>query len=265
MKKRFVKISKVVLIAVVFFWFVIVLLLNFQDDLLREMYPEKVWVHRVNSIAKLNEVQSKYIGVELDVVYDLENNLFEVYHPPAPPTGLSLNEYFEAIERREEQQIWLDFKNLDASNESAALNRLEEICLMFSISRNQIIVESRNPQFLSSFFNSGYRTSYYLPGSLTTQKDTERSNLLKQIASNIDASKPTFISTHKDDVDLLKENFPSKSILTWTIHLESERVPFYSIKSIYNSAIRARRKHKLLSDDQIKVVLHRYIARSGNY
>jgi len=264
-KKLLIQWSKRILLIGILFWISIVAVLNFQDGIFKKIYSDKIWIHRVNSIQKLNEVQTEYVGVELDLVYNNDKDYFDVNHPPAPSTGLSLENYFKSVKNPSKLKIWLDYKNLNGENETSSLRKLKSICEQYNISPDQMIVESRNPIFLTSFYNSGFTTSYYLPNSISHKTGKERDDLTAQITKDLDDAEITFISSNKADIPVLKEFFPNKQILTWTVHFESEIISPFSIREVYNSAIRAHRKYKLLSDHRVEIVLYKYIPVDGDY
>jgi hypothetical protein len=237
-------------------WFV-----NRSGDAIQSEYAEKIWVHRVNSIAKLNEVQSLFHGVELDIVIK-DDGFFDVNHPPAESIDLSLREYFDAALRRSQFGFWLDIKNLTPSNSQQALSRLMQLCTEFSISPGQIIVESTNPAVLPLFKKEGFQTSYYLPqhlGDGSAKQQREKLNTLKNTVNQFPSD---FLSTNRKDYSIVKSEFPRAQILTWSFQ--------YSSGLILNPFVLAREamdwsaKNDLLHDDQVKVVLFSYTARQGN-
>src|SRR5690606_30605130 len=107
------------------------------------------------SLEKLAYAQKKYTGLELDVVFDTVTNTFDVTHPPTPSIGLSLEEWMQALDA--EKGVWIDFKNLTAANQSAALERLLKIVTQNNLKKEQFIVESQHPQYLQDFTTAGFQ------------------------------------------------------------------------------------------------------------
>ena len=56
-------------------------------------YPEKIWLHRCNSLEKLYEKQSRYPNVEVDLVF-WKDRVFDVTHDVDTSFNLSLGSYF---------------------------------------------------------------------------------------------------------------------------------------------------------------------------
>lgn len=264
MKKSLKKNSIVLLIIGLLLWFAVVYSLNHQDAFFDTMYADKIWVHRVNSVEKLNEVQDKYMGVELDVVYKQDDSIFDVHHPPAPSTGLNLHDFLGGIQNPAAQKLWLDYKNLDDENEIRSLSRLQALCNQYGIPTQHIIVESMTPKHLASFSKAGFKTSYYLPritGLISDQEDM----LVQKINTSVTDYSIHFISADKIHLENLKTLFPEKEILTWIVNKEADNASFWELKKMYNKFIRARKKYAVLSNPKIKIVLYSYKAKEGNY
>ena len=59
----------------------------------KRSFPAKAWLHRTNSVEKLDTLFAKFDGFELDVVFHLDGAYFDVTHPPVPSIGLRLDKY----------------------------------------------------------------------------------------------------------------------------------------------------------------------------
>lgn len=181
---------------------------------LKTIYPEKVWIHRVNSIEKLKEVENEFSGIELDLVW--EGNNFDVNHPPATSIGLNLDEYFKQINSKN-LKIWIDFKNLDSNNVLNSVNKLDSIIDQVNISKNYIIVESQQPQNLKEFSRKGYKTSYYLPGNLHRLAIDSLENTVVSIKDNLESEYLNFISFPIEDYETVKKYFSNENLLIWEL------------------------------------------------
>lgn len=262
---RFLKKNSVILLIVgLLCWFLAVYLLNNQDAFFDKMYSDKIWVHRVNSVEKLQEVQDIYTGVELDVVYKIEDSIFDVNHPPAPSTGLNLHDFLGSIQNLNGQKLWLDYKNLNAENELISLSRLQTLCSQYGIPTKHIIVESMAPEYLGSFSKAGFKTSYYLP-RITGLPSDQEGVLVQKINKSLDDYSIHYISADKIHLQELKRLFPEKEILTWIVNTESDKASFWELRDLYTKFTRARKKYAVLSDSKILIVLYSYKAKEGNY
>lgn len=222
----------------------------FSNSFLLWLFEDKIWVHRVNSIEKLNEVQTKFNGVELDIVFLDSLNEFDINHPPEPSIQLFLDNYLSSVNKNSSLHFWLDFKNLEIENQKNALNKLNSICDSLSLNRIQIIVESGNVALLTEFSKAGYEISYYLhwPGLYSLDKN-QFQNQLTQIKSNLESlNYQGYLSSDYRDYYILKENFPKHKILLWLEHPFGKENKFKDRIQLY----------KLLLDNQVKILLMKY-------
>ena len=127
----------------------VVIVINYQNELLLKLFPEKIWVHRVNFIDKLQEINTKFSGVEVDVIFIEDKNIFDVNHPPAQSIDLSLFKYLSSIKLTSNNSFWIDFKNLSEDNMENSCLKLDSICKELKLNREQFIIESTShPQYL---------------------------------------------------------------------------------------------------------------------
>ena len=233
------------------------LVLSYQTNIFKYLFPSKVWAHRVITIDKYKEVQGVFKGAELDLVFDLSKNNFEVNYPPLKSIGLTLVDFLKQKKTYNNFNIWLDFKNLNNSNYRQSAEKLESIVRLLNINLKNIIVESKKPFFLKEFSKKGFKTAYYLPSNISmfTSEDIVTTSKLIQ-STNVD-----FISSDIKDYSFMKEYFPKTKIITWVI--DTPR----SIKSRYNlkrSIVNFIRTFRVLNDNNVEVVLVKFVARSGN-
>lgn len=123
-------------------------------------YPEKIWLHRCNSLEKLYEKQSRYPNVEVDLVFR-KDRVFDVTHDVDTSFNLSLGSYFSYM-KDHEGKMWLDIKNLTAGNKHVALERMNEMTEYFQIAKDRLIIEGKDWKALEAFTQDGYYTSYYV-------------------------------------------------------------------------------------------------------
>src|SRR5688572_2490708 len=77
---------------------------------------DRIWVHRVNSIERLNILKDKFSGFETDVVYDDSIHSYWVYHPPRPEgEQLTLGEFMQHVNPKT-KNLWLDTRGVDSTN-----------------------------------------------------------------------------------------------------------------------------------------------------
>lgn len=186
----------------------------FSDYTLRVLFPEKVWVHKVNSLEKLSEVESHYHGLELDIVYEVTKRDFDIHHPPEPSTGLWLSNYFNTLSNKQ-QPLWLDFKNLNSENQDAACKCLDSLVHHYQLSKSNIIVESSKPECLLAFSQNGFKTSYYLPPELHERTEQLLKTEIEFTNHQATTYPTTYLSFEFKDYPILKQYFPDHKKIVW--------------------------------------------------
>lgn len=238
--------KKILLLLVLYL--VLCLFLSWQNLILKSVFYQKSWVHRVNSIEKMNIVSNSFNGVEIDIIYNKKENFFDVNHPPAKSINLSLEKLITSTKNKNKLNYWLDFKNLTKENINYSLNRLNSISNSFQINKKNIIVESKNPEFLKLFLENGYKTSYYLPSNLNTNKD-----VLKIAIQKSKNYKTTYLSSDIKQFKVISKFFPNEKIITWSYNLKHE-LYFNPIK-IFKKIKSFIQKFNVLNNNKIDVVL----------
>jgi len=187
----------------------------FSNTTLRLLFKDKIRAHKVNNLELLNKANRLFSGVELDVVFYSNNNSFDVNHPPETSTGLTLNKYFESQKEFPDFKYWLDFKNLDETNEIQSAGCLDSLAKISGISNSNIIVESIRTQSLKSFQNKGFLTSYYLQSDLHKLTEDSLKSICKMVSDNLILNENSYISAGFADYPVLKKHFPTAKKLIW--------------------------------------------------
>ena len=206
-------------------------------------YPDKIWLHRCNSMEKLLEKHKKYPNIEVDLVFRA-NRTFDVTHDADTTFNLSLDSYFSYM-KRSEGKMWLDIKNLTCRNCMTALARLNKLIKYFQIKKERLIIESQDWKALNAFTKAGYYTSYYVaydePSGLSAE---EMSNCIEELQEIVDKHVVCALSFPGDWYTAIKEKLDrSIDFLTWEHRISQ-------LQFLLSSAGR-----EMLSDPQLKVVL----------
>lgn len=173
---------------------------------------QKVHAHRVNTITKLNQASIYYSGIELDVIFDIKTNKFDVFHPPAKSIGLSFETYLSNISNRE-LKIWLDFKNLTENNKQKSTARLAYLIAKFKLNKQLFLVESKNISQLQYFANKGFLTSYYVPSDLYKTTQIQKDSICNLIKKHNKQS----ISFTYLNYKYLHNKFPKREKFVWAL------------------------------------------------
>lgn len=135
-----------------------------ENRLAEKLMPDKFWLHSVNSVDKQKELAHKYTGLEFDIIYYEKENAFENSHDKTDLQKYNLEKQFQQYaSASENNEIWLDFKNLNENNQKESLECLNNLVAEYCIEKNKIWVESKSWQALKNFKLAGFKTSYYLP------------------------------------------------------------------------------------------------------
>jgi heptose-I-phosphate ethanolaminephosphotransferase len=154
-------------------------LLNVRRALraIAETHPRPaVWAHRVDTLGKMMEVARLFAGAEIDVVYDAQSSTLMVNHPPAPPSGLSLDELLEYANRLNPAlALWLDIKNLDEANARHVLEELKRLDARHALRARALVETGHTGPAAAMLRDAGFVSSYYLPTRVVTQSADTRS------------------------------------------------------------------------------------------
>jgi len=213
-------------------------------------YYDKIWAHRVNSTEKLESALKYFKGVELDLVYDNQKDILDVTHPPVPSINLNLEQYLSFINSEEKPYLWLDIKNLNDDTKDQILQKLTVLFSEKEYPLEKVLVETRYPEALSIFSAAGFKTSYYLPHSLTEKTSEKRNIELQKIAKILEKQPNLAISSTYTDYDMMLESFPTTDKYFWIT--SSVRTHGFSTP------------RRILKDSTVKAVLISFKAIKGN-
>ncbi len=209
--------------------------LDYDKDMLskQEFVPSRLWLHRVDEVAKFEDFKEKYRGFEIDVHFLLNPNpYFDVGHDGADSSiGLNLADMFSRVQKQNMEhltgdkiQLWIDFKNLSEENKQAALLELQRLCLTYEISPSNLIIESRNYKSLDIFKQSGFFTSYYVPYYKTEYLESHAQAIRDEINTIIESGNVSALSFPLNLYDFIvdsrfgyyeNEKWRDMPLLTW--------------------------------------------------
>lgn len=210
---------------------------------LMDDYPEKIWLHRCNSMEKLHEHIGEYPNVEVDVVFR-ENRKFDVTHDEDTTFLLGLEPYFDYMDDTD-GKIWLDIKNLKAGNKEEMLAELDRLVETYRMGKDELIVESSNWKALRLFTESGYYTSYYVSfGKPDDLSDSEEDACIAELQKVADSGYVRALSFPGWWYATIKEELDRPiDLLTWK-HRTSRLELFSSYAG-----------RQMVEDPQLKVIL----------
>lgn len=243
------KFKRLILIVLSVVTFLSAYKISVHPKVLKVLFPNKIWAHRVNSEIKLQESIINFKGVELDIIW--KKNKFDVNHPPSKSIGLSLAKYFSTDSKLKNIGIWLDYKNLNGDNSERSAFYLDSLLGVYNLSKNNVYVETNKPLFLDPFLKRGFRTSYYLPSGLHNIKADSVPKAVELINKRLSRNKNIYISAPLSDYSFMKQYFPERNKLLW--HLGG-----------LNSFSNKIKIHNALLDEKVKVLLRPFKSKTGD-
>ncbi len=211
---------------------------------------DKIWAHRANSAEKLDSALQYFEGVELDLIYDVEGDFFDVNHLTSESVGLKFEEYLSTLDKTQHPLLWLDIKNLNKDTAGNILDKLLRIFRKRNHPLKNILIETRYADALPIFTKEGFKTSYYLPYDLRKRDEEKLQVVIRKIEKILSEQPSIGISTNHRDYHIIKEYFPNRRKYIWVL------VPFINIDFFTTKEI--------LNDEKVEVVLINYNALKGN-
>ncbi len=181
-----------------------------------EKLNPKVWLHRSNSIEKTAYYRDKYAGFEIDVQFVDSTRNFIIRHGGFDESSnLPLDEWLQALDRKKEANLWLDFKNLSKKNENEALEEIKRLRKKHRL-KGTIYIESSHPECLKCFEDAGFSTSYYIPAAFPGKASDENMKKVTNIVrKNIAKYGLKTISGYCWQFEFMVDSFPDVRKLTW--------------------------------------------------
>ncbi len=124
-------------------------------------FPDGLWSHRNNTLDAIERSAEQFSGIEMDAFYDDERDRFVIKRYSDGIGELTLLDVLNHF-TTELPWIWLDLKNLDASNAAAIGTRLQKLNSDHSAARF-LLIESSNSKPLAEIGALGFRTLYWVP------------------------------------------------------------------------------------------------------
>jgi len=204
----------------------------------------KEWKKGMNTKELVNGLAETTSGFECDVYFDTVRSIFDVHHDADKSIGQSLDGLLDIYQQKKlSASIWLDLKNLDAANSTAALRSLIQLRDKYGL-QNKLLVESGRAALLTAFSDSGFYTSYYTPMFNPYQaKDAEIRSMAESISNVIKNARVNALSGYYFQYPFLHYYFPNYPVLTW-----AEKKPFSLVNYLF--------RRKIASDSAVFISLY---------
>jgi hypothetical protein len=177
----------------------------------------KDWVKAIDTKELMVGLDKKTTGLECDVYFDSQKNDFDVHHDESNSIGLNLDNLLQVYKDKGlSASVWLDLKNLKDSNAMPALKELMRLRSKYELT-NKILVESKWPERLTPFSDSGFATAYYTPffNPYLLNNDSLQ-HLVDDLSTVISRSKVNFLTGYYFQYPFLQYYFPNYPLLIWS-------------------------------------------------
>ena len=120
----------------------------------------------------VNDANNKFVnfkGIEIDVFFEIEKNVFDVRHH-GKYRGNTLLDFLRNINDKE-LFIWIDLKNLNNKNVLAIRDRLSVI-IDSGVNKEHLLIESKNIELLEVLQNEGFDVKLLVTRNFNLIKST---------------------------------------------------------------------------------------------
>ncbi len=205
---------------------------------------DKRWRKGVNTVEKMRQLDAGIAGLEMDVYFDTIKNCLYVYHDSSESSTLRIESLLDVyVAKKMQGYIWLDFKNLHAFNEKFSLKYISALREKYGL-KEKLLIESSSLHSLSSYCDSGFFTSYYVPFFNPYRiSNSDLSSWVDSIRGGLEKYRVSALSGYYFQYPVLKNYFPMYPILTWADNA--------GLSLVANAFER-----RLFNDPHVKVVLN---------
>lgn len=192
---------------------------------LADTYASRFWLHRCNSLEKLQEQSGSFTNFETDVCIR-HDGAIDVTHDVDTSFGLSIEPFLQYLGINHNSHMWVDVKNLNENNQAFFITQLDSIRNCCGVSKEQLIIESTEWHLLNPLTTQGYYTSCSIPSSTDRLTEEETDSILNLIDDAVHSGEVRAISFHSSWYDKVRDRYDTDSIdfLTW--QHESNRFTF---------------------------------------
>ena len=212
-----------ILLIVIFFYSIFYFKPSYQysQKPFYDNVDNKLWAHRILDKSIALSIRNDVPGIEVDVFYESDLNIFDVRHHGK----LQSKSLYNFLNDLDSVKIWLDIKNINVNNIDLINKRLIFLKNNFNIS-NRLIIESKKINLLSKIQDSGFNVSYWVPSFHILKSLFE----INKIKNNLIKYKPNAISCPHSSVFFYSNKFPNYNLHCWTNGVDLEK----NIDVIYN-------------------------------
>lgn len=204
-------------------------------DFVNDSCLNKLWAHRVNSVERYRFLKGRLAGIETDITWQSLEKKFRVYHPPGKEDAILLDSFLRVVDLQAEM-LWLDTREIPVSDTAAVLAELDRFNKSYKLKLN-VVIETYDMVIANYLAENGYWVALNIsPGKMSSYNQQQWKAYRDSMSAEI-----AFVSQEDVHVPFLKQHFPGKDIITWSI----------AFNNYFNRAALKR----LVNDPQVKIVL----------
>lgn len=180
------------------------------------------WLHHMNNVEVVNTFQDKSNFFELDVI--IQNDDIYVAHDSLElNNSITLKDYLSIFTSLDNRMFWFDVKNIDISNYSIFLSKLNAILSHTNnglVNKSNIIIEIGNLDVLKLVYGTiknekiRYKLSWYFPYVDLTDRNKAISSINNYLR-HIDDYSFDYVSSDLMYYNILNKIFPNRKKLFW--------------------------------------------------
>lgn len=206
-----------------------------KADFINDSCLNKIWAHRVNSVERYGLLKGKLAGTETDVTWRPSEKRFRVYHPPLEDKAITLDSFLQAVDTQA-GLLWLDTRETPVADTNAILVELDRLNQAHRIKMNAVL-ELYDLALANYLAGKGYWVALNIdPEKMRSYNQQQWLAFRDSMSAEI-----AFVSQEDLHVPFLKQHFPGKDIITWSIS--------------FNNYFDRAELRQLVNDPRVKIVL----------
>jgi len=173
-------------------------------------FKERVFIHGVNSPLVMKAHLFEYTNFEIDVF--IQEGAILTGHNPYQKEEAYLEDILQMLPDTGQNVFWLDVKNLNHINKDSFLTNLEALLKKYHIQNSQVIVESPAVEFLDTFREHGFITSFYF-----AYENAKNLTELQHRVQRYNQHPTSCISSDINFISTVQYLFPNHCLLFWNV------------------------------------------------
>lgn len=178
-----------------------------------ELTEDKVWAHAVNDTLTAQVKETRFSGMELDVLYAPgQHQLFVGHNEEDTLKGLTLERWFASLRHPENGRFWLDMKNLNSINADEIAELVCDILKPYHL-MDRAFLENSDSWALKKVKAHQLHTSLWVDSFSWSSIDTTA--WVDKVNRQIKTASPDALSCEYNMFGALTEFFSDRNLFLW--------------------------------------------------